>query len=183
MWKADSTECSSKENNHLPFKDRQPMRSASDLSNQTVSDPASQLYNQGLNSRRAVFSPAAFASLPARTAWLPSPLTPQHTACARALSVSLPCSCTCLSCTPWHRSSVSAAGEGSHPGRGIWHALGGKAVPCFGVGRWTSRSTAVQNPELPLTVNTKQQKQQEHNLHQINPGLSHETGDPGWTRN
>lgn len=37
------------------------MRSVSD---QTVSDPASQLYNQGLNARKAVLSPAAFASPP-----------------------------------------------------------------------------------------------------------------------
>lgn len=40
-----------KKKTHLPFKDRQPMRFASE---QTVSDPASQQYNRGLNASQAV---------------------------------------------------------------------------------------------------------------------------------
>lgn len=120
MESEHSTEYSSKQKIHLPFKDRQPMRYVSD---QTVSDPASQPYNQGLNTGRAVLSLAAFASPPSL-----------------------------------HRSSVSAAGTGSHAG---WHlGMPWEARKCLSLEQGDVKAGA-QPLKSRAASDSKHHKQQE----------------------
>lgn len=147
------------------------------VSDQTVSDPASQLYNQGLNTRKAVLSLAAFASPPCTHSFVPSPLGTglvlRHSACPSLAP--LPASAAPLRTG----TALVLQAKGATLGEGF--GMPGEARQClpFGTGRCKSRSPAVQNPELPLTENTKQYKQQEQNLHQKSPALSDEIGDAG----
>ena len=102
---------------HLPFKDRQPMRLASE---QTVSDSAPQLCHLRLNAGRVVWSPAAAAAGCTHT--FAAQYSVKHSAVFHALALS-------ISAASLHRSTPALVLQAKTGCKHLWQSLHWKGTP------------------------------------------------------